>query len=266
MSDVPFTKENLDGYLKELGKEYRRLSGKTMPAEIILIGGASVLANYGFREMTYDIDAVILAASTMKQAINNVGDKLKLPTSWLNTDFKNTKSYSDKILGASIYYKTFSNVLTIRTISAEYLIAMKLISGRQYKYDLSDIAGILLAHQKAKKPILRSSIDRALTELYGDYAEIPLAARRFIDDAFSRQDYEQLYAEIRKSEKQAMSIMSDFEQVYPNVLKTENITDIINRAKQKKSLLKELADAKRLVEENNKTTLPYKGRNEHCEL
>ena len=31
-----FTKENLDGYLKELGKEYRRLNGKRIPAEIRL--------------------------------------------------------------------------------------------------------------------------------------------------------------------------------------------------------------------------------------
>ena len=30
-----------------------------MSAEIILIGGASILINYGFREMTYDMDAII---------------------------------------------------------------------------------------------------------------------------------------------------------------------------------------------------------------
>ncbi len=39
-----FTKDNLDMYLKELAKEFRKLNGKTMPAEIILVGGASVLA------------------------------------------------------------------------------------------------------------------------------------------------------------------------------------------------------------------------------
>ena len=31
-----FTKENLDTFLKELGKEYRRLNSKSMPAEILL--------------------------------------------------------------------------------------------------------------------------------------------------------------------------------------------------------------------------------------
>lgn len=52
--DIPFTKENLDFYLKELAKEYRR-RGRGVHAELILIGGASVLVNYGFREMTYDL-------------------------------------------------------------------------------------------------------------------------------------------------------------------------------------------------------------------
>jgi len=46
--DTPFTKENLNTYLKELGKEFRKLNGKKMPAEIILIGGAAILASYGF--------------------------------------------------------------------------------------------------------------------------------------------------------------------------------------------------------------------------
>jgi hypothetical protein len=50
--EAPFSKENLDACLKELGKEFRRLNGTAMPAEIILVGGASVLANYGFRDMT----------------------------------------------------------------------------------------------------------------------------------------------------------------------------------------------------------------------
>ena len=65
MFEKPFTKDNLDQYLKELAKEFRKLNGKGMPADIILIGGASVVINYGFRDMTYDMDAIINAASSM---------------------------------------------------------------------------------------------------------------------------------------------------------------------------------------------------------
>ena len=41
-------------------------NGSRMPAEIILIGGASILINYGFREMTYDMDAIIIPANRRK--------------------------------------------------------------------------------------------------------------------------------------------------------------------------------------------------------
>lgn len=43
LSDKPFRKEDLDLYLKELAKEFRKRNGKTIPAEITLIGGASIL-------------------------------------------------------------------------------------------------------------------------------------------------------------------------------------------------------------------------------
>jgi len=231
--DTPFTKENLNTYLKELGKEFRKLNGKKMPAEIILIGGAAILAGYGFRESTYDIDAIILASSVMKEAINHVGDRLGLPSGWLNTDFKNTTSFSDKLLEVSVYYRTFSNIITVRTVAAEYLIAMKLMSGRQYKYDLSDIAGILWEHQKNGNPISREVIDKAINTLYGDTAVLPAISQKMIDDAFADGDYERAYREIRESEKQAKEILLDFDKNYPGELKGENIDAILEQARLK---------------------------------
>ena len=102
---MPFTRENLDQYLKELAKEFRKRNGKSMPAEIVLIGGAAVVINYGFREMTYDMDAIINAASSMKDAINSVGDRFGLPNGWMNAEFMNTASYTPRIIRFSKYYK-----------------------------------------------------------------------------------------------------------------------------------------------------------------
>ena len=107
-NETAFTKENLDLYLRELAKAFRKLNGKTMPAEIILIGGASVLINYGFRDTTYDMDAIILSSSTMRQAINQVGDKFGLPNGWLNTDFMKTSSYSPKLAEHSEYFMSIA--------------------------------------------------------------------------------------------------------------------------------------------------------------
>ena len=148
--DKPFTREKLDSCLKELAKEFRKRNGNRVSAEIILIGGASILINYGFREMTYDMDAIIKSSSIMKDAINVVGDRLGLPVGWLNADFVNTDSYTPRLTQYSKYYKTFSNILQIRTVSSEYLVAMKLMAGRQYKNDLSDIVGIFIEHEKRK--------------------------------------------------------------------------------------------------------------------
>ena len=172
-----FTKENLDTYLKELAKEFRKINGKSTPAEIILIGGAAILANYGFRNMTTDVDAIIHAASSMKDAINRVGDKYNLPNGWLNTDFMRTGSYSPKLVEFSVHYRMYSNVLEIRTIASEYLIAMKLRSGRKYKNDLSDIIGILAEHDKRNQPITLELINKAVADLYGGWANFPEDSR-----------------------------------------------------------------------------------------
>jgi hypothetical protein len=232
-TDIPFTKENLNAYLKELAKEFRKLNSKRMTAEIILIGGAAILANYGFREMTFDIDAIIIASSVMKEAINHVGDRLGLPNGWLNTDFKNTKSYSDKLLEVSVYYRTFSNILTIRTITAEYLIAMKLMSGRKYKNDLSDIAGILWEQQKNGNPLTLEMVEKAVITLYGNWDNISENSKKLINTAFASGDYETLFRQNMESEEQAKNILLDFEKAYPGELKGENIDAILERAKQK---------------------------------
>lgn len=65
--------------MKELAKEIKKTNGRNSFAEIILIGGAAVLAGYGFRDTTTDIDAVIQASASIKMAINNVGDRYELP-------------------------------------------------------------------------------------------------------------------------------------------------------------------------------------------
>jgi len=232
--DVAFTKENLNTYLKELGKEFRKLNGTKVPAEIVLIGGAAILAHYGFRETTYDIDAIILSSAAMKEAANHVGDKLGLPSGWLNTDFMNTRSYSDRLSEVSVYYKTFSNILTVRIVSAEYLIAMKLMSGREYKFDLSDIAGILLEHERSGNPISRERIESAVTKLYGGFDSIPSASRKLLDDAFTNGDYDKVYHALRESEKEAKEALLKFGHAYPGELKGENISTILDRAKQKR--------------------------------
>lgn len=235
MSSNSFTKENLDTYLKELAKEFRRLNGKRVPAEIVLVGGAAILTNYGFRDMTTDIDAIIHAASSMKDAINHVGDKFDLPNGWLNADFMHTGSYSPKLDEFSVYYKSFYGVLSVRTISAEYLIAMKLRSGRKYKNDLSDIISILAEHEKKGMPITLEKIDAAVKNLYGSWDSFPEDSKPFIENALNNGDFENVYASVKTNEIESKDILVNFEKDYPKVAKESNINDILKTLKAKRN-------------------------------
>jgi len=231
--DVSFTRDNLDNCFKELAKEFRRLNGNTIPAEIILIGGASILVNYCFRDMTNDVDAIIQASSAMKDAINLVGDKLSLPYGWLNTDFRRTESYTPKLIEVSIYYKTFSNILTVRTVASEYLIAMKLMSGRKYKNDLSDIVGIFKEHYLRNIPISFEQIHAAVCKLYGSWSVIPEYSRDLINTVFMTTDYDVLYQKYRNEEVESKEILLNIQGKYPGLVNKGNLDDILNKARKK---------------------------------
>lgn len=59
---VACTKYDLNSYLKELSKKYKRLGGhKSLIDIILIIVDAAILNNYGFREMTSDVDTIAVS-------------------------------------------------------------------------------------------------------------------------------------------------------------------------------------------------------------
>ncbi len=233
-ADIVFTKEMLDACFSRLAKVFRKLNGTKVHAEIVLIGGAAVLANYGFRDMTYDIDAVIHASSAMKDAIHRVGDEMGLPNGWLNSDFTRTKSYSPKLLQYSEYYKRFGYILEVRTISREYLVAMKLMSGRQYKNDISDVIGILREQKERGKPLTLEMIKTAVCNLYNSWDNLPQDSKELITEVMQNEQYVALYEQYRNNEKMAKEALLDFEMQHPGVANTDNVNDIIRNLKKRK--------------------------------
>lgn len=234
-TETGFTKEYLDVCLRQLAKEFSRLNGTAVPAEIILIGGAAVLLNYGFRNMTYDVDAIIRASSSMQDAANHVGDTLGLPNGWLNSDFVRTKSYSPSLVECSKYYRTYSHVLQIRTVSGEHLVAMKLMSGRKYKNDISDIIGILCEEKQNGTPITVEQIEKAVCKLYGGWEKLPEDSIALIRDIQNSDNLEILYAKYRKLEQETKSELLAFEKDYPKVLKADNFNEVIAALRKRKN-------------------------------
>ena len=137
-----FNKDNIETYLNDFTEEYTKLTNGKQPLKIILVGGASVLLNYNFRKSTNDVDYSNPKSDLIDKVILKTANKYKLSKNWLNNDFRLTSSYSDRLNDVSVSHKKISDIVEIRTIGPEYLIAMKLMACRSHKHDLSDIAGI----------------------------------------------------------------------------------------------------------------------------
>ena len=230
MEKVLFTKENIDNLLFQLAKEFKRLNGRKIPAEIVIIGGAAIVTQYGFRASTTDIDAIIVASSVMKDAINIVGDRNGLPTGWLNQDFKKTSSYSPRIREFSKHYKTFANILEVRILPSEYNVAMKLASLREFKYDMSDVVGIIHSEK-----VTRNSIDKAINDLYEGYDKLshPEDAKRLLDTIFASENLDELYDNTRSDEASNRVILKRLDKENPRMLKQENIATVLEVARNK---------------------------------
>lgn len=227
MSDYLINKDNINTYLYELAKQTKKMYKPPEKIELILVGGASILINYDFRGMTNDIDALMSARSLIKDAAVIVGEKYGLPKDWINSDMMNTDSYSRKLYEHSTYYKTFCNCIEVRTVSSEYLVAMKLCSGRSYKRDLSDIAGIIQEHRDAGTPLSLEKIQDAYCELYGSWDDLSTDTRYFIENRIFGDENPLHYDIVTKEEDDIKEALQKFEEDYPDALNKDNIDYVI---------------------------------------
>ena len=266
MSKYYFTKENLDHTLYELAKTFRKMNGSKTQAEITLVGGAAIVANYHFRDSTTDVDATYVASSAMSESINKVGDDNGFPRGWLNEDFKNTRSYSSKIPIYSKHYKTFCHILEVRVLPADFLIAMKLVALREYKHDRSDIVGLI-----NESKVTKDQVVDAFIKLYGkwEYLENPNLVSDFLDDVYNAPDIGKLYQDTQNYESEGYRLLKQIDENY-DVLNKDNVNDVIAQAraaqKKKQELFSSTAEnqirqstIKKLEEKKNEIKSPKNG-------
>ena len=147
-----------------------------------------------------------------------------MPTGWINEDFKQTSSYSDKLVAHSKFYKTFYGCLNVRTVTGEYLLAMKLRSYREYKHDMSDIIGIIKEQKELGSPLSIEIIQSAFSELYDE--EIPADLLNTVKQYLNSEDLEDVLYDIRNRENAIGIKLREFEHQYPNVLNESNNREI----------------------------------------
>jgi len=225
-----FTKENLDFYLEKLAYAFQKNNGRQARAEIVLIGGAAILAGYDFRGSTNDIDAFVRTTSSMKSAINFVSDEYNLPSGWFNSDFIKTNSFSPKLAQYSKFYREINKNFIVRLISGEYLIAMKLCSFRSYKRDRSDILGVLQYHQNIGHPLSFEKIMQAFTNLYENKCVPSPDAIALLKSGLSASDAElrKLIQKTLERESQNKTLLKEFDSEHKGVLNSDNLNDILS--------------------------------------
>lgn len=231
-SKEKITRTNAMDITRRFAKEYRKALGKA-PAEIIIVGGGSIMLNYKFRDATQDFDVILRAASGIKDVIARFADENNLPRDWMNTDFVKTASYSDALMEVSRHYCWLNNqTLEIRTVSGIYLIAMKMIARRDYRNDISDAIGILIEEAETGNHFSYDEIEAAYQKLYHESPD-PKTQEQFRElCAKSIEELKILY----DSQKDTESIVS--EQLITYIedgvnINTENVTDVAARIREK---------------------------------
>ena len=232
------TKENAYMILKAFAKEYKKQNGNRVPIEIVIVGGGSILLNYGFRDNTQDIDILVQSMGTIKDVSYRIADQYNLPDDWLNTDFMHTASYSEKLRQVSKHYCSFNNgSVEFRTVTDEYLIAMKMMAAREYRNDISDIVGILLSMKSEVNDIDAKVIEDAVTYLYGENGcQIKKAIRekvfQYVD--MSIEELQKEYGILTQIEEQTKQELVEIDEKYQDVVTEKSIDDIIASLRARK--------------------------------
>lgn len=158
-------KDNINFYLNQLSKEIKKMF-KGMSVDLIIVGGASILINYDFRDFTYDIDIIKQKTLDIKSIITKISEKNGLRYDWLNDKFMYSKTYSDNLYKVREFYRGFNGVLNVYTVKDIYLLVMKMISYREDTNDYDDVINLI---NVLKSNTTIKDVYNACVELYGSY-------------------------------------------------------------------------------------------------
>jgi len=136
-TEFELTKQDIEKYLEKLNEKMKE---KEIQGALLLTGGAVMTTVYDAREGTKDIDALFQPSSKIRECINQVAAENKLPEDWLNDAVKGY--LNPRMQNAKSLYKDYSN-LSVFTLDAEPLLAMKLVSGRMGTMDLDDSISLM---------------------------------------------------------------------------------------------------------------------------
>ena len=125
------SREKIMECLRQLGEE---LAAQSLYGEILLTGGAAMCLVHSARDMTKDVGALYEPKDVINRIASKIAERENLPADWLNDGVKG-------FIGSNASVEEFITLkgLCIQTVSAEYLLAMKLMAARYGEKDYEDI-------------------------------------------------------------------------------------------------------------------------------
>ena len=174
----PMDKDDIENYLKEVGKELRKLKAD---GEVVICGGAVMLLYYNARESTRDIDGLFAPVTELNEVIRKVANKYKLEYDWFNSDFARTESMIPGFRESCVFFKRYYN-LDVYVAPLDLMIAMKLVSFRiGEKQDLPDLKHLIEVHKKEIGGFTKEDGYKYLKKYYGDKDILSELAKVFLE-------------------------------------------------------------------------------------
>jgi len=123
-------KQDMLNYFEEIN---RRLAVDEKHGDILIAGGAAMTLVHNARLSTHDIDAIFRPKEDLRQMVSDIAKAYELNDDWLNDGVKGfiTENMSHSVI------LSYSN-LTVSSLDAEPLLAMKLTSARTLSKDMED--------------------------------------------------------------------------------------------------------------------------------
>ena len=82
--------------------------------------------------------------------------------------------------------------------------------------------------QRSGAPLTFEQIDKAVTGLYDGWVNMPQDAQSLIRSILANGDMDALYEDYANEEAIAKDALITFEDQYPDVLKEDNLEDVLN--------------------------------------
>lgn len=124
-------------------------------------------------------------------------------------------------------------------MKAQFLIAMKMVSAREYRNDISDIVGILAYMKKNNEDISIEIIDKAINYLYGNSEglikkEVYDRVKNYIN--LSEEELDKEYVRLSQIENETKQELVAVELKYPGVVTEDSIDNVIKNLKKRQKM------------------------------